>query len=167
MKKLLLVTTITLLLCNYGCGTGNSSFDLIDEFSIPQNAKNLKKLNLGSSDVQQLYYELTNDYPSNSQLVIYKEYLNQKGWISCIGPNQDWWSYEDRSGKNTLFVHQNTSYWITTDRKKMLLLSATYYSEKLVNGNPDNNTQRIILLVEKTDNLESQLKNLRVSCSSK
>lgn len=166
MKKIYWVFLLVIGLSTFtGCSVGDNKHALIDEFDIPDRAQNVKKLSLGTEDSQQIYYEITESYPGVSQLDKYKDYLRKNGWFNCTSNISGWSSYEDRSSKMPLMVFQLIDYWIKRDSGKLLSLSGMYHSKNIAKNVPDTDTQKIIILVQKSKQLDKYLEELKLDCS--
>lgn len=165
MKRLLTILSLWLLLsANFGCSVDSESYDLIDTFPIPERAREINKLTLGTKNTQQLFFQITEAYPSVGVLDIYRKYLGANNWTRCAGSMTDWTSHEDLSSGQHLLVHKLTDHWIHPGNSQLLILSAIYYSHDLTKLRPDNQDQRVIIWVQKVSDLTSELSELGIDC---
>jgi len=148
------------------CSAGAEKYDLIGEFPVPDGASDVKRLVLGASAAQQLFFQIREPYPSTRVLGVYRDFLRAHGWIQCADANKDWASHEDRSSKPYLLVHEISEHWAKRDDRKLLILSTKYYSKNLSNDRPDSDEQRVIVWVQRVADLERELSELGVDCGS-
>ena len=146
------------------CSIESNQHDLVDGFPIPEGAKEVKKLNLGTKNTQQLLFQVDEPYPSTSVIDMYREYLNKHGWKQCVAQAQGWTSHEDISSDQHLLVHKLDDYWVDQADSKLLILSAMYYSSDLSKKKPDNEEQRVIVWVQRVSDLNDELSRFQVTC---
>lgn len=166
MSRMKILLVGGLLITTIGCSVGAENYDLIDEFSVPESAYNVKKLTLGNSGAQQLFFQIREAYPSARVLDSYRDFLRSHGWMQCSGANKKWSSHEDKSSNPYLLVHKLSEHWVKRDDRKLLILSAMYYSKTLASERPDNDEQRLIVWMQRVANLEKELSGLGVKCSA-
>lgn len=164
INQLIALLVLGLLVLQVGCVDTANNYDLIGEFPVPENAQQVKKITLGSKNTQQLFFIITEKYPSVSVLEGYRDYLKKDGWIKCARAQEGWAFHEDLSGGRHHLVHQLTDYWISDNDKKLLILGAKYYSKERSKDYPDNDEQRIIVWVQRTSDLQPELERLELNC---
>ena len=153
------------LITAYGCTAGEKEYDLINIFSLPAEAYDVKKLLLGTKDNQQLFFRLHKLYPSKELLKIYGDILSNDGWVKCVGKIEDWQFYQDLSSEAYPYTHELANYWAKDGEQKIALLTLRYYSKLLLDENtPDNDVQNIALLVQRNINLDNESSNLSINC---
>lgn len=157
---------VGMLMIETGCAPSADDYDLIVQFSVPEGAHDVKKLKLGTENTQQLYFWIREEYPSAAVLERYRNYLRNDDWNKCRNAKEGWSSYEDLSGGIHYIVHQMTEHWINGSDGKLLILSARYYSKDRSKNRPDNDEQQIIVWVQQTDDLKSELERLELNCNS-
>lgn len=146
-----------------GCLARTSNYELIDNFPIPEEAYNVKKLEF-DKNTHQLFFQVTESYPSIKLIERYRDFLSKESWTSCTDSNEGWSSYEDLSDGNHLLVHNFYEHWIDKGNSKLLILGAIYYSHDLSKCQPDNKEQRLIIWVHRTTDLKSALSTLGIIC---
>jgi len=165
MWKIIKVVALLLLTGTVmSCSSDTGQYDLIDDFPIPKDAHEVKKLNLGTKNTQQLFFEINEPYPSARVLDMYRKYLGGNGWKQCTSQVQGWTSHEDASSEPHLLVHKLTDYWVNQKGGQLLILSAMYYSNDLTKNTPDNEKQRVVVWVQRVSDLKDELSRLRVIC---
>lgn len=155
-----LVNTIIIFIIALGCSGNASDTYMIDEFSAPETAYEINKLNL-SKNTHQLYFKITEKFPSRNSIKQLSQQLSKKGWKSCNNKNF-WEQYEDQTSGDLYLVHKLTEYWFKDN--KILILSAMYYSSELDKTSPDNKEQHVILWVQQTSDAKGELSELGVAC---
>lgn len=146
------------------CSSDANQHDLVDGFPVPEGAQEVKKLNLGTKNTQQLFFQVNEPYPSTRVIDMYRDHLNENGWKQCTAQAQGWTSHEDLSSDQHLLVHKLADYWVDQGGSKLLILSAMYYSTDLTKKNPDNDEQRVIVWVQRVSDLNEELSRLQVTC---
>ena len=151
----------------FGCTAGANDYDLLTGFTVPNGAYDVKKLRL-AKETQQLFFQITESYPSTRVIDSFRSSLSGSGWMQCTTSGKQWVSYEDRSsGGQPLLVHKLADYWIHAADSKLLILSAIYYSKDLSKSQPDNEEQRLIVWVQRVRDLDSELSKLGIHCEKR
>lgn len=164
MKKVYLLSVLLLVVA--GCDSSNDGrYDLIDHFSVPAEAYDVKKLKLGYGDsTQQIFFRVKESYPSLRVVNQYEEHLRKSGWAQCTGARKDWDSFEDASSVEPIHVHRVLQHWVNRKERLLLLLSATYTSKVDATKQPDNDVQNVVVWVQKTGNLQHEVDRLGIKC---
>lgn len=147
-----------------GCIFGDD-LALIAEFSIPDKATAIRKIEL-NNNTHQLYFEIKKPYPDISVLDSYEQDMVSSNWTRCEPKSISWKTFEDRANKPYLRVHQANRYWIDAKGQKLLNIGALYYSENLEAKTPDNDVQRVTVWVQKVSNIFDEIKRLGLKCST-
>lgn len=148
-----------------GCNTTTTNQGLVGIFDIPEKAYDVRKLNIGTKDNQQLFFRIVRPYPSTELLAKYGQTLDQAAWTRCFGKLESWDVHEDRSSTDQLLVHQIANYWIMRKEKKLAIISITYYSKMLIDRRkPDNDVQNVNVLMQQGLNLQREIDALSLKC---
>ena len=163
-----LIRTFLLLLglLTSGCSISTDDENLLSTFSTPTGAYDIKKLQLGTRDNQQLFFRIKDSYPSMKSIDYFENIFVNEGWDKCFGISRNWIDFEDQSTEPHFYIHRVIRYWVQKEFSRMVVLSATYYSKTLADEKlPDNDIQNVALLVQANIDIEVELSRLQLSCS--
>jgi len=140
-------------------------YDLLNNIPIPENAIEVKKIIIGTTTNQQLFFKIRSIYPSKAIVIFYREYFHHNNWVECRGKSNRWDSYPDSSLSDTPFlVHESAHYWIR--RNEVAYLVVRYYSPW--NGektNPTTDKQHVSLLIRNgVKSIDLELSRFAVTC---
>ncbi len=159
--------TSLLLIGIVSCTSADTErYDLVGDFPIPKNAYDVKKLKLGICNTEELFFRVAEPYPSERVLEIYRKTLQTTDWVKCTSSADKWGFHIDGSSGKDLYVHRFIEHWVDRNDKKLLILSATYYSHTEDPKHPDNETQNIAVWIQRVGDLKSELRRLSVDCEN-
>jgi len=163
IKLLKKAVSYIMLMSLASCSIG-AEYKFIDNFPVPDNAFDISKTKFDRGNAQQLLFKLDEAYPSENSLDVYREELKKNSWTLCRDSKQGWSTHEDRTTSPYLLVHQFIEHWVLPSENKLIILSATYYSEDLSSRGPDNDVQHFIVFVQQISDLKKNLFELGVKC---
>jgi hypothetical protein len=155
------------------CGCSNerergNQFDMVRVLPVMEGAYNLRH-SFGSEAYQQLSYDIRKDFPSKEALDFYDQYFNENGWTRCIGDMEKWGSYIDAThGIEKRVVYRVAHYFIKKSESKFGVVLLHYTaSQKIYDQEPDNNEQKVYVVMERGPHVEIKSLILSLTCSSK
>lgn len=147
-----------------GCITGSGPLDMVDSLPVYNGAYDIDKRKLGQKSDQQLWFRVTEAYPSNEVLVFYGNYLSKTGWARCAGSIDGWHSFVDATDGADQRIHQAVQYFLKEDGRKLAVVLVQYRSEPNRHSEPDNDVQNVTILMKKNVDLKGALEYLSIDC---
>jgi len=162
----MVINLVAALLLFFGLSFASSGEPtLIQEFPIPEEAYGIQRIELGQSgDAQQLLFRMNLPYPSTQAIEFYEEYFMINGWQPCVDANQGWAVFDDNSDDEALSVHQFMDHWIHEGRHRLLILSATYYSNGAGLNSPSEDEQIVSVWVQEGTDFQEETERLSIRC---
>ena len=136
-------------------------------FLVVDGAENVEEYQSDDERRSQVNYSITLKYPNlaigESQWVELEKY----GWARCTAKKTGWDTFSDIASGNGRTVHRHMGYWAKDNR--LITISLNYYSvlqKPSKCAEPDNNTQHVVILFDRYDDIESVKERLGLSCPS-
>jgi hypothetical protein len=162
---------LSFLLVAIVCGCSNereqgNQFDMVSALPVMEGAYNLRH-SFGSEAYQQLSYDIRKDFPSKEALDFYDQYFNENGWIKCIGDMEKWGSYIDATHEIEKKVYRVAHYFIKKSESKFGIVLLHYTtSQKIYDKEPDNNEQKVYVVMERGPHVEIKSLILSLTCNN-
>ena len=159
MKRTIILGLLAFLL--YAASSSASDWDT---FPLYPEAQGVKEFTLFEGQAHEIFFTIEAPYPFSGVIDHYNKHISDP-WIPCASRSEGWSAFGDVSGKTHRFVHQYIHYWANFNKQRLLSLSIKYYSSGAeYRKKPDNNTQRIILIEYKHQDVHDALKWLSIEC---
>jgi hypothetical protein len=150
------------------CGVGAQHASRLDSFVLPEEAYDVERISDKNSRSVQLFFKVRQSYPSIASSKQIESRLYETGWQVCVSvlTGTEWNVFEDSSDGDVILVHQRTTYWANVKEGAFAQIATTYYSKNINSDTPDNDEQRVNILIQETDNLDPEFSKLRVDCGA-
>ena len=132
-------------------------------FPMPAGASDVMWTVLSNGSGHQTNFILHVNYPSIAALEHYSKVIGQP-WRYCTWGGKDWSSFIDTAGEKPRTNHQQLHMWVNPKAKRTLALALLYYSEPSRQGDPDNDSQTVVLIERMSTDIKETIDQLKLSC---
>jgi hypothetical protein len=132
------------------------------QLSAPEGAKGLREDRILDGRAHQTSFTLEVRYPIAPAFEHYSKQLGAP-WVECEWIPQ-WQSFGDHTMKPPRRVHQQATIWINPKQRRTLMVMSRYYSSIEGAGNPEYDTQHVVVVEYFGQDVKQHVESLKLKC---
>lgn len=134
-------------------------------FLVPKEAKNVEVKTLLDKRRVQIIYKFKIKYPNMAIGEDKREKITSKGWRRCKSKNPGWSRFVDSTEKKVHILRRNMNFWVKENKILTISMDFKYLAnDKGEKKSDDKNYQRVVILIDKYENLDEIANYLEIDC---